>query len=66
MFMKPFTWQMWAVTGAILIYTMLVVWYLEKEDNEEFQGNWKNQISTSFWFTFSSLFFAHSEYLSNT
>jgi ionotropic glutamate receptor len=66
MFMKPFTWQMWAVTGAILIYTMLVVWYLEKEDNEEFQGNWKNQISTSVWFTFSSLFFAHSEYLSNT
>ncbi|WJX44269.1 hypothetical protein P8452_31266 [Trifolium repens] len=61
MFMKPFTWQMWAVTGAILIYTMLVVWYLEKEDNEEFQGNWKNQISTSVWFTFSSLFFAHRE-----
>lgn len=61
MFMKPFTWQMWVVTGVILIYTMVVVWYLEREDNPEFQGNWKNQIITSFGFTFSSLFFAHRE-----
>lgn len=66
MFMKPFTWQMWVVTGVILIYTMVVVWYLEREDNPEFQGNWKNQIITSFGFTFSSLFFAHSEYPSHT
>ncbi|KAJ1387551.1 Solute-binding protein family 3/N-terminal domain of MltF [Sesbania bispinosa] len=61
MFMKPFTWQMWAVTGAILIYTMLVVWYLERDSNPEFEGNWKVQISTALWFTFSSLFFAHRE-----
>ncbi|KAI5386776.1 glutamate receptor 2.7 [Lathyrus oleraceus] len=61
MFMKPFTWQLWVATGAILIYTMSVVWYLEKDHNQEFQGTWKNQISTSFWFTFSSLFFAHRE-----
>ncbi|KAI9096401.1 hypothetical protein K1719_026120 [Acacia pycnantha] len=61
MFLKPFTWQMWAVTGAILIYTVLVVWYLEREPNTEFQGNWKRQFSTALWFTFSSLFFAHRE-----
>ena len=64
MFMKPFTWQMWVVTAAILIYTMLVVWYLERESNPEFDGNWKSQMSTALWFTFSSLFFAHSEYQS--
>lgn len=64
MFVKPFTWQLWVATGAILIYTMTVVWYLEKDDNQEFQGTWKKQISTSFLFTFSSLFFAHSEYRS--
>ncbi|XP_027338141.1 glutamate receptor 2.7-like [Abrus precatorius] len=64
MFTKPFTWELWVVTGAILIYTMLVVWYLERESNPEFHGNWKSQISTALWFTFSSLFFAHSEYLS--
>ncbi|KAI9096315.1 hypothetical protein K1719_026034 [Acacia pycnantha] len=61
MFLKPFTWKMWAVTGAILIYTVLVVWYLERVRNPEFQGNWKRQFSTALWFTFSSLFFAHKE-----
>ncbi|KAI4296859.1 hypothetical protein L6164_036779 [Bauhinia variegata] len=60
-FMKPFTWQMWAVTGAILVYTMFIVWYLEREPNPEFHGDWKRQISTALWFTFSSLFFAHRE-----
>nr|KYP72084.1 Glutamate receptor 3.4 [Cajanus cajan] len=61
MFMKPFTWQMWVATGAMLIYTMLVVWYLEREPNPEFHGNWRSQISTALMFTFSSLFFAHRE-----
>ncbi|KAI4306413.1 hypothetical protein L6164_029692 [Bauhinia variegata] len=61
MFTKPFTWQLWAVTGAILLYTMLILWYLEREDNPEFHGDWRSQISTALWFTFSSLFFAHRE-----
>ncbi|KAK7400648.1 hypothetical protein VNO78_11887 [Psophocarpus tetragonolobus] len=61
MFMKPFTWQMWVATGALLIYTMVVVWYLEREPNPEFHGSWKSQISTALMFTFSSLFFAHRE-----
>ncbi|KAL1327228.1 hypothetical protein HN51_037299 [Arachis hypogaea] len=65
MFLKPFTWQMWVVTAAILFYTMLVVWYLERESNPEFHGNWKSQLSTALWFTFSSLFFAHKENLSS-
>ncbi|MED6183649.1 hypothetical protein PIB30_039680 [Stylosanthes scabra] len=65
MFMKPFTWQMWVVTAAILFYTMLVVWYLERESNPDFHGNWKSQLSTALWFTFSSLFFAHRENLSS-
>jgi hypothetical protein len=62
MFMKPFTVEMWVATGGILIYTMLVVWFLERQCNPEFNGSWKNQISTALWFTFSSLFFAHSKY----
>ncbi|OIV91707.1 hypothetical protein TanjilG_26560 [Lupinus angustifolius] len=61
LFTKPFTWELWMVTGAILIYTMLVVWYLERKPNPDFHGNWKSQISTALWFTFSSLFFAHRE-----
>ena len=63
MFMKPFTTEMWSVTGAILIYTMIIVWFLEHQSNPEFRGSWNNQIGTALWFTFSSLFFAHSESL---
>ncbi|BAT74446.1 hypothetical protein LR48_Vigan01g113100 [Vigna angularis] len=61
MFMKPFTWQMWVATGALLLYTMVVVWCLERKPNPEFHGNLKSQISTALMFTFSSLFFAHRE-----
>ncbi|KAJ6925965.1 glutamate receptor 2.7-like [Populus alba x Populus x berolinensis] len=59
MFMKPFTKDMWLVTGAVLIYTMFIVWFLEHHTNPEFNGPWKNQIGTALWFTFSSLYFAH-------
>ncbi|KAG6691215.1 hypothetical protein I3842_10G055100 [Carya illinoinensis] len=65
MFAKPFTWEMWAVTGAILMYTMLIVWILERQYNPEFNGSWKDQISTALWFTFSSIFFAHRERIHN-
>ncbi|XP_041028010.1 glutamate receptor 2.9-like [Juglans microcarpa x Juglans regia] len=65
MFTVPFTWELWVVTGAILIYTMLVVWFLEHQSNPEFSGPWKSQISTSLWFTISSLFFAHREKIHN-
>ncbi|KAB5560661.1 hypothetical protein DKX38_005618 [Salix brachista] len=59
MFMKPFTKGMWLATGAILIYTMFIVWFLEHHNNPEFKGPWKNQMGTALWFTFSSLYFAH-------
>ncbi|KAJ6767000.1 IONOTROPIC GLUTAMATE RECEPTOR [Salix purpurea] len=61
MFMKPFTKGMWLATGAILIYTMFIVWFLEHHTNPEFKGSWKNQMGTALWFTFSSLYFAHRE-----
>ncbi|CBI33359.3 unnamed protein product, partial [Vitis vinifera] len=62
MFLKPFTMEMWVVTGALLIYTMFIVWVLEyQSNNPAFRGPWKNQLGTALWFTFSSLFFAHRE-----
>ncbi|KAF9683637.1 hypothetical protein SADUNF_Sadunf04G0034600 [Salix dunnii] len=61
MFMKPFTKGMWLATGAILIYTMFTVWFLEHHTNPDFKGPWKNQMGTALWFTFSSLYFAHRE-----
>ncbi|XP_055805951.1 glutamate receptor 2.9-like [Solanum dulcamara] len=61
MFLKPFTGIMWIATGAVLVYTMLVVWFMEHHSNPEFRGRWKDQLGTAMWFTFSSLFFAHRE-----
>ncbi|XP_027348333.1 glutamate receptor 2.9-like [Abrus precatorius] len=64
-FMKPFTWEMWIVIVSVLIYTMLTVWYLERDSNPEFSGPWKTQISIALWFTVFSLFFAHREKIYN-
>ncbi|MCD9645060.1 hypothetical protein HAX54_033713 [Datura stramonium] len=61
MFLKPFTGNMWIATGAVLVYTMLVVWFMEHHSNPEFRGRWKDQFGTAMWFTFSSLFFSHRE-----
>ena len=62
MFLKPFTKELWAATGGILVYTVFVVWLLERKANPEFQGrSWRHQLGTSFWFTYSSLFFAQSK-----
>ncbi|KAK7246401.1 hypothetical protein RIF29_41269 [Crotalaria pallida] len=61
LFMKPFSFEMWVATTVILIYTMFIVWYLEHKLNPEFGGPLKVQISTTLWFVFSSLFFAHKE-----
>ncbi|KAK4259687.1 hypothetical protein QN277_005995 [Acacia crassicarpa] len=59
LFAKPFSWQMWLATGAIFFYTTLAIWFLEHPLNPSFKGSWKNQLSNTSWFAFSSLFFAH-------
>ncbi|KAJ8761543.1 hypothetical protein K2173_001678 [Erythroxylum novogranatense] len=64
LFVKPFKLKLWITTGAIFIYTSIVVWFLERQNNPaspRVKGSWKTQIGTSIWFTFSSLFFAHRE-----
>jgi len=61
-FLKPFNLEMWMVSGAIFIYTMLIIWFLEHQTNPEFRGPRKYQFGTALWFTFSSLFFAQSNY----
>ncbi|CAL1388430.1 unnamed protein product [Linum trigynum] len=61
MFMKPFTMEMWLVTGSILMYTAFIIWFLEHQSNPEFKGPLMNQMGTAILFTFSSLFFAHRE-----
>ncbi|KAJ1394003.1 Solute-binding protein family 3/N-terminal domain of MltF [Sesbania bispinosa] len=62
LFTKPFSWEMWIATIAILIYTTFIIWFLEHHLNPDFgHGSLKNQISTTLWFAFNSLYFAHTE-----
>ncbi|KAG5516986.1 hypothetical protein RHGRI_037658 [Rhododendron griersonianum] len=61
-FLKPFTRGMWLATAAVLVYTMFIVWFVERQSkNEEFCGPFSNQLGNALWFTFSSLFLAHRE-----
>ncbi|XP_048556900.1 glutamate receptor 3.5-like [Triticum urartu] len=60
-FLKPFTLGMWAVTGAFFLFVGAVVWILEHRFNPEFRGSPREQLVTIFWFSFSTMFFAHRE-----
>ncbi|KAL1567630.1 glutamate receptor 3.4-like [Salvia divinorum] len=60
-FLMPFTWQMWGVTGIFFLFVGTVVWILEHRTNTEFRGPPRQQIMTVFWFSFSTMFFAHRE-----
>ena len=59
-FLKPFTLGMWAVTGAFFLFVGAVIWVLEHRFNPEFRGSPRKQVVTIFWFSFSTMFFAHS------
>lgn len=60
-FMKPFTIEMWLVTGGFFLFVGCVVWILEHRLNHEFRGPPSQQIITIFWFSFSTMFFSHRE-----
>ncbi|KAJ4760468.1 Glutamate receptor [Rhynchospora pubera] len=60
-FLKPFTLPMWCVIGAFFLLVGIVVWILEHRTNEEFRGPPREQLATIFWFSFSTMFFAHRQ-----
>lgn len=60
-FLRPFTWQMWAVTAAFFLFVGAVVWILEHRLNDDFRGPPRRQFMTILWFSFSTWFFAHSK-----
>nr|XP_010931742.1 glutamate receptor 2.1-like [Elaeis guineensis] len=62
-FFKPLTTSLWLVSGAFFIFIGFVVWALEHGNNEEFKGPLRNQVGTVFYFSFSTLVFAHREKL---
>ncbi|KAL9262020.1 Glutamate receptor 3.4-like protein [Drosera capensis] len=60
-FLQPFTLEMWIVTGAFFMLVGFVVWILEHRINSDFRGSPRQQVMTIFWFSFSTMFFAHRE-----
>ncbi|KAJ9670961.1 hypothetical protein PVL29_027106 [Vitis rotundifolia] len=61
-FLKPFSKNMWIVTGTFFLLVGAVVWILEHRINDEFRGPPRRQVVTILWFSFSTLFFAHSKF----
>lgn len=65
-FLKPLSWELWLTTGGAIIFTAVVVWFLEHNQNIEFRGSRQQQVGTTLWFSFSTLVFAHSKYFVDT
>ncbi|KAI3775176.1 hypothetical protein L1987_49745 [Smallanthus sonchifolius] len=59
-FVRPLEKELWITTGAFFIYTGLVVWVLEHRVNKEFRGARCQQVGIIFWFSFSTLVYAHT------
>lgn len=59
-FLKPLTLDLWAMTACSFMFIGFVVWVLEHRVNKHFRGPPSHQIGTSFWFSFSTMVFAHS------
>ncbi|WOL18107.1 glutamate receptor 2.9-like [Canna indica] len=60
-FLKPLTTELWLTTGAFFFFTGFVVWVLEHRINDSFRGPPLHQLGTIFYFSFSTLVFAHRE-----
>lgn len=60
---KPFSRKVWLLIVATYIYTCITVWYLEREQNPEIHGSWKEQLGATLWLIFCTIFFAHGENL---
>lgn len=60
-FTKPLKTELWITMGASFLYTGIVIWILEHRVNTEFRGPPRKQVGMIFWFSFSTLVFAHSK-----
>lgn len=66
-FLKPLTKELWLLTGASFLYIGMMVWIFEYQADEDFKEQMIiDKISNVFYFSFSTLFFAHSEFFGHT
>ncbi|CAN6196019.1 unnamed protein product [Urochloa humidicola] len=64
-FLKPLSADLWLGAGAFFVFTGLIVWFIEHRTNDEFRGPPASQIGSIFYFSFSTLVFAHRERIVN-
>ncbi|CAN8285479.1 unnamed protein product [Cochlearia groenlandica] len=60
-FLEPWSLDLWLTTGCFFVLIGFVVWLFEHRVNNDFRGPPHHQIGTSFWFSFSTMVFAHRE-----
>ncbi|XWS75987.1 hypothetical protein CRYUN_Cryun01aG0138800 [Craigia yunnanensis] len=60
-FVKPLTWDLWVTSGCFFVFIGFVVWVLEHRINKDFRGPPAHQVGTMFWFSLSTMVFAHRE-----
>ncbi|GMQ02708.1 hypothetical protein CsSME_00048812 [Camellia sinensis var. sinensis] len=60
-FLKPLTWDLWVTSTCFFVFIGFVIWILEHQINEDFNGPPLRQVSTSVWFSFSTMIFSHKE-----
>nr|GME21061.1 Glutamate-gated kainate-type ion channel receptor subunit GluR5 [Ipomoea batatas] len=59
-FLKTFRTDLWIIIVVSCIVTGLVVWLIEHEKNEDFQGSLAQQVGTALWFAASTLVYAQN------
>ncbi|KAE8806543.1 Glutamate receptor 2.8 [Hordeum vulgare] len=62
-FLQPLTTSLWLASLAFFCFTGFVVWVIEHRVNPEFRGTPSQQFGLIFYFSFSTLVFAHKEKL---
>ncbi|WOL17775.1 glutamate receptor 3.7-like [Canna indica] len=60
-FLRPFTIEMWCMTGAFFFIIGVVIWILEHRVNSDFRGPLKRQCINMFLFSFSTPFQSQQE-----
>ncbi|KAM7459658.1 hypothetical protein LguiA_036652 [Lonicera macranthoides] len=60
-FLKPLTWDLWVTSFCSFVFIGFVIWILEHRINEDFRGPPSHQVGMIFYFSFSTMVFAHKE-----
>ncbi|KAK3010508.1 hypothetical protein RJ639_010733 [Escallonia herrerae] len=61
-FLRPLTWELWVTSFCSFVFVGFVVWFLEHRINEDFRGPPSHEVGLIFWFSFSTMVFAQSNF----